>query len=50
VLKAHAGNRHLMDGNGFSADEIETVLGRYGLKVMDGKLAIANSSTNQYGL
>jgi putative DNA primase/helicase len=50
VLKAHAGNLHLMDGNGFSADEIETVLGRYGLKVMDGKLAIANSSTNLQAL
>lgn len=50
VLMAHAGRLHLTDGNGFSADEIETVLGRYGLKVMGGRLAVANSSTNLQAL
>lgn len=50
VQQAHAGRLHLTDNNGFSTDEIETVLGRYGLKVSGGCLAIANSSTNLQAL
>jgi putative DNA primase/helicase len=41
------GSRVMDDG---SQEEIASVLGRYGIKVMDGCIAISNSSTNLQGI
>jgi hypothetical protein len=41
------GTRVMDDG---SQEEIASVLGRYGIKVMDGCIAISNSSTNLQGI
>jgi putative DNA primase/helicase len=41
------GSRIMDDG---SQEEIASVLGRYGIKVMDGCIAISNSSTNLQGI
>lgn len=46
VQLAAAGRTYLTDHNPTPGDEIETILGRYGLKVANGCLAVANSSTN----
>ena len=50
VQQAVAGRIFMADASGSSGDEIEIVLGRYGLKVMGEMLAVANSSTNLQGL
>ena len=46
IQMAAAGRTYLTDHNPTPGDEIETILGRYGLKVANGCLAVANSSTN----
>ena len=50
VQQAVAGRLFMADASGSSGDEIEIVLGRYGLKVMGEMLAVANSSTNLQAL
>ena len=50
VQQAVAGRIFMADASGSSGDEIEIVLGRYGLKVMGEMLAVANSSTNLQAL
>ena len=46
VQLAKRGVVYALPGRDQASDEIETVLGRYGLRVMHRELAIANSSTN----
>ena len=46
VQLARRGVTYAIPGRDQPSDEIETVLGRYGLRVMHRELAIANSSTN----
>ena len=46
VQLASRGVTYAIPGRDQPSDEIETVLGRYGLRVMHRELAIANSSTN----
>jgi putative DNA primase/helicase len=43
---ARRGVMFALPGRDQPSDEVETILGRYGLRVMDGELAIANNSTN----
>lgn len=50
VQQAAIGRIYLIDGSSSPGDEIETILGRYGIKVSAGALAIANSSTNLQAL
>ena len=44
------GKAYINENSMFPGDEIESILGRYGLKVTQDCLAIANSSTNLQGL
>ena len=46
IQLARRGVVYALPGRDQASDEIETVLGRYGLRVMHLELAIANSSTN----
>lgn len=46
IQLARRGVVYALPGRDQASDEIETVLGRYGLRVMHRELAIANSSTN----
>lgn len=46
IQLAKRGVIYALPGRDQASDEIETILGRYGLRVMHGELAIANSSTN----
>lgn len=46
IQLARRGVVYALPGRDQASDEIETVLGRYGLRVMYRELAIANSSTN----
>jgi len=46
VQLARRGVLYAIPGRDQPSDEIESVLGRYGLRVMHRELAIANSSTN----
>jgi hypothetical protein len=50
VQMAQRGVLFAIPGRDHPSDEIETILGRYGLKVMSGLLAIANNSTNLQSL
>ena len=50
IQQAVSGRIYLIDGSSSPGDEIETILGRYGLKVSAGALAVANSSTNLQAL
>lgn len=46
VQLANQGKIYVSESSSLPGDEIESILGRYGLKVTLGYLAIANSSTN----
>jgi hypothetical protein len=50
VQMAQRGVIFAIPGRDHPSDEIETILGRYGLKVTGGLLAVANNSTNLQGL
>ena len=50
VQLAVNGKAYINENSMFPGDEIESILGRYGLKVTQDCLAIANSSTNLQGL
>jgi len=50
IQLARRGVLYALPGRDQPSDEIETVLGRYGLRVMHRELAIANSSTNLQGI
>lgn len=50
IQLARRGVVYALPGRDQASDEIETVLGRYGLRVMHRELAIANSSTNLQGI
>lgn len=50
VQMAQRGVIFAIPGRDHSSDEIETILGRYGLRVTGGTLAVANNSTNLQGL
>lgn len=45
-----SGKLYVTDHNPAPGDEIESILGRYGLKVTQDHLAVANSSTNLQGV
>lgn len=50
VQMAQRGVIFAIPGRDHPSDEIETILGRYGLRVIGGSLAVANNSTNLQGL
>jgi len=50
VQLAATGKVFVTEGSLSPGDEVETILGRYGLKVTNGCLAVANSSTNLQAL
>ncbi len=50
VQMAQRGVIFAIPGRDHPSDEIETILGRYGLKVAGGALAVANNSTNLQAL
>jgi putative DNA primase/helicase len=50
VQMAQRGVIFAIPGRDHPSDEIETILGRYGLKVTSGLLAVANNSTNLQAL
>lgn len=50
VQMAQRGVIFAIPGRDHPSDEIETILGRYGLKVSGGTLAVANNSTNLQAL
>ena len=50
VQLAASGKVFVTEGSLSPGDEVETLLGRYGLKVTNGCLAVANSSTNLQAL
>ena len=50
VQMAQRGVIFAIPGRDHPSDEIETILGRYGLKVQGSQLALANNSTNLQGL
>jgi putative DNA primase/helicase len=50
IEQAAAGKLYVSESSQLPGDEIESILGRYGLKVTLGYLAIANSSTNLQGI
>ena len=50
VQMAQRGVIFAIPGRDHPSDEIETILGRYGLKVTGGTLAVANNSTNLQAL
>jgi putative DNA primase/helicase len=50
VQMAQRGVIFAIPGRDHPSDEIETILGRYGLKVAGGTLAVANNSTNLQAL
>lgn len=50
VQMAQRGVIFAIPGRDHPSDEIETILGRYGLKVQAGQLAVANNSTNLQAL
>jgi hypothetical protein len=43
---ARRGVMYALPGRDQASDEVETILGRYGLRVMEKELAISNNSTN----
>ena len=50
IQLAASGKTYINEHGPSPGDEIESILGRYGMKVMQGCLAVANSSTNLQGL